>query len=231
MAFHTGVGGAGGKQSDGGYEVTAGFLDRTTGSAGSSDAGSNVLYTQQLAESETWLRFGFDTAQQLANDSAYWSSPVPKPTAGIGLFGGSYMPSGVTRMISFDFSDSSYSAAGVTNEGESYTAANGTFDFSQCVSGDMALVRFDFNALPQIANTTLEIAMIWQNQPGGYTFALPGNPMFFGTGTVGRTFLTRPLLTAWFAGDIDVNARALLAIRADNPIQIQPLTTLVSIQR
>ena len=32
--------------------------------------------------------------------------------------------------------------------------------------------------------------------------------------------MTRPLLSAYFASDEDVNARALLAIRADNPIQI-----------
>ena len=37
--------------------------------------------------------------------------------------------------------------------------------------------------------------------------------------------------SAYFASQEDVNARALLAIRADNPIQVQPLTTLTTIQR
>lgn len=220
--------------SDGGYEFTGGFADRTTGTAGASDVGSNVLYTQEMVNASRWLRFGFDSAQQVTNDSAYWSNPTPAPTSGVGLFGGSYMPSGVTSMFDFGFNASGYSDAVETGDLQ-YTAADGSFDFSQCVAGDLALVRFDFNVLPQIANTTLEVGLIWQtrdaNDDPTFTFALTGDPIFFGTGTVGRTFLSRPLLSAYFASQEDVNARALLAIRADNPIQIQPLTTLTTIQR
>ena len=222
-------------ENDGGYEFTGGFADRTTGTAGASEAGSNVNYTQALVDSDTWLRFGFDAAQQATNDFAYWTEPAPAPTAGVGLFGGSYMPAGVTSMFDFDFNASTFSDAGVTNTGEAYTAADGSFDFSQCQAGDLALVRFDFNVLPQIANTTLEIALIWQTRLSDgtptFSFALTGDPMFYGTGTVGRTFLARPMISAYFASQEDVNARALLAIRADNPIQVQPLTTLTTIQR
>lgn len=221
-------------KSDGGYEFTGGFADRTTGTAGASAIGSNVFYTQDMVNNQQWYRFGFDSAQQVTNDSAYWSDPAPSPTSGIGLFGGSYMPSGVTSMFDFGFSVSSYSDA-VTAGDLQYTAADGSFDFSQCSAGDLALVRFDFNVLPQVANTTLEVAMIWQTRDSSdvptFTFALTGDPMFYGTGTVGRTFLARPLLSAYFASNEDVNARALLAIRADNPIQVQPLTTLTTIQR
>ena len=220
--------------SDGGYEFTGGFADRTTGAAGSSDVGSNVFYTQDMVNNQQWYRFGFDSAQQATNDSAYWAEPAPAPTAGVGLFGGSYMPAGVTSMFDFGFNASSYSDA-VTTGDLQYTAADGSYDFSQCVAGDLALVRFDFNVLPQIANTTLEVALIWQTRNSSdaptFTFALTGDPMFYGTGTVGRTFLARPLLSAYFASNEDVNARALLAIRADNPIQVQPLTTLTTIQR
>ena len=226
---------AGAVQSDGGYEFTGGFADRTTGTAGASELGSNVSYTQALVDSDTWLRFGFDSAQQNSNDFAYWTEPAPAPTAGVGLFGGSYMPAGVTSMFDFDFNASTFSDAGVTNTGEAYTAADGSFDFSECQAGDLALVRFDFNVLPQIANTTLEIALIWQTRLSDgtptFSFALTGDPMFYGTGTVGRTFLARPMISAYFASQEDVNARALLAIRADNPIQVQPLTTLTTIQR
>jgi hypothetical protein len=226
--------GAAGEQSDGGYEFTGGFADRTTGQAGASVSGSNVFYTQEMVNDQTWRRLGFDSAQQVANDAAYWTEPAPAPTAGVGLFGGSYMPSGVTSMFDFDFNVSSYSDA-VTTGDLQYTAAEGTFDFSECLAGDLALVRFDFNVLPQIANTTLEVALIWQTRLADgtptFTFALTGDPQFYGTGTVGRTFLARPLLSAYFASQEDVNARALLAIRADNPIQIQPLTTLTTIQR
>jgi len=222
------------RDSDGGYEFTGGFADRTTGTAGSSDIGSNVSYTQALVDEDRWLRFGFDSAQQVTNDSAYWTDPAPAPTAGIGLFGGSYMPSGVNSLFDFGFSAPSYSDAVETGSLQ-YTAANGSLDFSQCKAGDLALCRFDFNVLPQIANTTLEVAMIWQTRDSSdnptFTFALTGEPQFFGTGSVGRTFLARPILSAYFASNEDVNARALFAIRADNPIQIQPLTTLITIQR
>lgn len=226
------------QQSDqtgvGGYEFSGGFTDRTTGQAGASDVGSNVSYTQALVDEQRWMRFGFDATQQAANDVAYWSDPAPAPTTGVGLFGGSYLPSGVSSLFDFDFNAASYSDAVETGDFQ-YTAANGSYDFSQCRPGDLALVRFDFNVLPQVANTTLEVAMIWQtrdaNDAATFTFALTGDPVFFGTGTVGQTYLARPILSAYFASNEDVNARALMAIRADNPVQIQPLTTLVTIQR
>ncbi len=221
-------------RSDGGYEFTGGFADRTTGTAGSSTAGSNVLYTQEMVNADRWLRFGFDSTQQATNDSAYWTEPSPAPTSGVGLFGGSYMPAGVSSMFDFSFNASTYSNAVEAGDLQ-YTQADGSFDFSECKAGDLALVRFDFNVLPQIANTTLEVALIWQTRLSDgtptFTFALTGEPQFFGTGSVGRTFLARPIISAYFASQEDVNARALLAIRSDNPVQIQPLTTLTSIQR
>ena len=220
--------------SDGGYEFTGGFADRTTGTAGSSTVGSNVLYTQEMVNAGRWLRFGFDSTQQATNDSAYWTEPSPAPTSGVGLFGGSYMPAGVISMFDFSFNASTYSNAVEAGDLQ-YTQADGSFDFSECKAGDLALVRFDFNVLPQIANTTLEVALIWQTRLSDgtptFTFALTGEPQFFGTGSVGRTFLARPIISAYFASQEDVNARALLAIRSDNPVQIQPLTTLTSIQR
>lgn len=222
------------EQADGGYEFTGGFADRTTGTAGASDVGTNVNYTQTMVDNDRWMRFGFDVAQQITNDSPYWTDPAPAPAAGVGLFGGQYMAGGVTQMFDFSFNASSYSDAVETGDLQ-YTAADGSFDFSECRAGDLALIRFDFNVLPQVANTTLETALIWQTRDASdvptFTFALTGQPQFFGTGTVGRTFLNRPLLTAYFASNEDVNARALLAIKADNLIQIQPLTTLVTIVR
>ncbi|MCP4127537.1 MAG: hypothetical protein GY753_10800 [Gammaproteobacteria bacterium] len=220
--------------SDGGYELTGGFADRTTGTAGASDVGSNVSYTQTMVNASRWMRLGFDSTQQETNDSAYWASPAPSPTDGIGLFGGSYMPAGVDSMFDYSFNSAGYSNA-VESGDFQYTAADGSYDFTGCRPGDLALVRFDFNVLPQIANTTLEVGLIWQtrdeNDVETFTFALTGSAIFFGTGTVGKTFLQRPLISAYFASDEDVNARALPAIRADNPVQIQPLTTLSTIIR
>lgn len=217
-----------------GYEFTGGFADRTTGTAGASDVGTNVSYTQAFVNAQRWMRFGFDPSQQATNDFAYWTDPTPAPTAGVGLFGGSYMPDNVTSLFDYSFNSPSYNNA-VESGDFQYTAADGSYDFSQCKVGDLALVRFDFNVVPQIANTTLEVGLIWQtrdaNDVATFTFALTTQPQFYGIGTIGKTFLARPLITAYFASNEDVNARALPAIRSDNPVQIQPLTTLCTIIR
>ena len=217
-----------------GYEFTGGFADRTTGQSGASDLGSNVSYTQTMADNDRWLRFGFSSAQQLANDVPYWTDPTPAPAAGIGLFGGSHMPGGVTSMFDFTFNAATYSDA-VETGGLQYTAADGSLDFTECLVGDLALVRFDFNLVPQIDNTTVEVGLIWQTRASDgtptFTFALTGEPLFYGTNTAGRSYLNRPLLSAYFASNEDVRARALPAIRADNPVLIQPLTILNTIQR
>ena len=149
------------------------------------------------------------------------------------MFGGEHLPNGVTNLI--DFADSSdYNNAKIDGDLK-YNAAGGSLDFSTCEVGDLALVRFDFNVVPQVANTTIEIALIWQTRDADsnptFTFALTGTPVFYGTGTVGKSFLNRPLISAYFASEEDVNSRALLAIRSDNSVQVAPLTTLVTIQR
>ena len=218
-----------------GYEFTGGFADRTTGTAGASDVGSNVNYTTEMVSARRWLRMGFDATQQATNDVSYWTDPSPSPTTGIGLFGGDYMPGNVTSLFDYAFDeDPGYSSA-VTAGDLQYTAATGSYDFSQLDPGDLALIRFDYNVLPQIANTTVEVGLIWQTRDADgnatFTFALTGPTAFFGTGTVGKTFLQRPLLSAYFASMEDVRAKAVPAVRADNPIQVQPLTTLCTIVR
>lgn len=220
--------------SSGGYEFTGGFADRTTGLAGQSDVGSNVSYTQTMVNAGRWMRFGFDSTQQATNDQPYWTSPTPSDHTGVGLFGGDYMPGGVTSLFDYSFNSTGYSDA-VESGDLQYTAADGSLDYTHCSVGDLALVRFDFNVLPQIANTTVEVGLIWQtrdsNDDATFTFALTTQPIFYGVGTVGKTFLNRPIISAYFASDEDVNARALPAIKADNPVQIQPLTILNTIQR
>ena len=220
--------------ADGGYEFTGGFRDREAGITGANELGTDVEYTQALADNNRWLRFGFSNAAQLANDNPYWTEPAPADASGIGLFGGSYMPSGVDALFDFDFFASSYSDA-VTSGSLQYTEASGSFDFSQCKAGDYLQCRFDFNVTPQVQNTTLEVALIWQTRTSlgvpTFTFPLTTQPIFFGQGTVGRTFLCRPIITAYFASNEDVNARALLAVRADNTILVAPLTTLPAILR
>ena len=245
----------------GGYEFTGGFSDRVNelGQTGANTFGDFIAYTQGMADAGLWRRFGFSELSQLNNDVAYWdpvnqSRPQRTFDQTKGLFGGLYMPSGVTNLIEYGYQDLAGGtfSAGHPQAGQSYTgystevnsgnaadfnysAADGSFDFRECQPGDLLQLRFDFNVNVQIANTTLEIALIWQtrneNDEPTFTFALTGQPIFYGTGTVGRTFLNRPFLSAYFASREDTNARALLAIRADNPIQVAPLSTLVTIQR
>jgi hypothetical protein len=223
--------------TDSGLEFTGGFTDRTTGTAGSSDLGSNRNYTSDDATNNRWMTFGLDTTQQAANDNIYWATPdtasLPGYDATKGLFGGTQLPFGVDRL--FDFNTTDLIANGVLGNGSPYLGANGSLDFSTCRVGDKLECRFDFNAVPQIANTNLEVALIWvtrdNNDTPTFSFALAGPSVFYGTGSVGKTFLNRPVMTAYFASDEDVNAIALPAIRCDNAIQIQPLTLLASIQR
>ncbi len=224
--------GQGGTGGEGGYEFTGGFSDRLSGQSGSNDFGTLVAYTQEMADDDRWLRFGFSEAARDANDSAYF--PVGSgydPSKG--LFGGEHLPRNCEGLISFN-DNTAYNSSSIVGDLK-YNAADGSLDFTTCRVGDLALVRFDFNVIPQVANTTIEIAMIWQTRDADnnatFTFPLTGTPVFYGTGSVGKTFLNRPILSAYFASSEDVNARALLAVRSDNPIQVAPLTTLVSIQR
>ena len=215
-----------------GYEFTGGFEDRVNGQSGANDLGSNVQYTQTQADGGVWRRFGFDTARQVANDIEYWGETDPAFDQTKGLFGGLYMPEGINNLI--DFSDTSLSAA-VTTGDLQYTAANGSFDMSQCAVGDRIQVRFSFNVVPQIANSTLEVGLIWATRDSNnnvtYTFPLTTQPIFYGTGTQGQAYLNRVEMSAYIASAEDVNARALPAIRCDNSILIQPLTTLITVIR
>lgn len=215
-----------------GYEFTGGFVDRVNGQSGANDLGSNVQYTQTQADGGVWRRFGFSTARQIANDVEYWGETNPAFDQTKGLFGGLYMPEGITNLI--DFSDTSLSAA-VTSGDLQYTAAEGSFDMSQCAVGDRIQVRFSFNVVPQIANSTLEVGLIWATRDANdnvtYTFPLTTQPIFYGTGTQGQAYLNRVEMSAYIASPEDVNARALPAIRCDNSILIQPLTTLITVIR
>ena len=231
-----------GTKSVGGYEFTGGFLDRTTGQTGTSDVGSNVSYTSADVAANRWRRFGFSSARQIANDQPYWvdsGDPDEAPASGttdyqgVGLFSGAYMPSGVTSM--FDFTQDDTYNQEVTTGDNPYTAATGSLNWTQCKVGDFAEVRFDFNITPQFANTTVEVGLIFATRDADdnitFTFPLLTNPIFFGQGSVGKTFLNRPSISAYFASQEDVNARALPAIRADQPILVQPLTILTTIKR
>lgn len=223
---------------EGGYEFTGGFTDRTTGSAGANDTGSNVQYTTTLAGSNTWYRFGMDRNRQTANDVEYWGETSPDFDQAKGLFGGLHMPPDVSNLIDFEFDDTGvsggYSDALSTGDNP-YTAATGSYDLSECKVGDLVKVRFSFNAVPQVANSTLEVGLIFATRNANdditFTFPLTTQPVYYGTGTQGQGFLNRVEMSAYIASDEDLNARFLPAIRCNNEILIQPLSTLITIIR
>ena len=99
----------------------------------------------------------------------------------------------------------------------------------------MVLARFDLNIMPMVTNTTVEVALIYANRDANdnvtFTFPLTITPFTYGNGTVGRGYLLRPTITAYMANQQDVNSRSLLAIKADNPILVNPIGVLFTIQR
>lgn len=222
----------------GGYEFTGGFLNRSNA----------VTYTQAQADAGTWMRFGFSSSKQSTTDSPYWGNgpdPDEAPHSGttdyqgVGTFSGAYMPTGVTSMFNYT-DDTAYNqaltmsvtTAGVT-ENLPVTSAIGSYNFKQYKVGDFANIRVDFNVTPHISNTTLECALIWSTRDADdnitFTFPLTITPFFFGDNTAGKQFLTRPMFTAYFASQEDINARALFAIKSDNTITVEPFTTLTTV--
>lgn len=222
-----------------GQEFTGGFEDRTSesGQSGANDLGSNVQYTTAQATAGQWNRFGINRTRQIANDVEYWGETDPDFVQLKGLFGGIQMPNDVNNL--FDFDDTSFASAAtaqqITDYGIDFSAGNGSYDLSECRVGDWVNIRFSFNCVPQVGNTTLEVGLIWatrdENDDITYIFPLTTQPIFYGTGSQGVARLNRVQMTAYLASDEDLNARALPAIKADNEILIQPLTTLITIVR
>ena len=131
---------------------------------------------------------------------------------------------------SYDFDTQYPSSSGTGFEG-----STGRIKLNDCVYGDQLRVRFDFNVVPQIANTTVEPALWYSNRDDSdnitFTFPLTTQPIFYGGGTVGNTYLNRVEISAWITSNEDVNALTLPAIKSDNPIIIQPLGLLITLIR
>jgi hypothetical protein len=59
-------------KSQGGYDRSSAFVDYQTGTEASQDPADYIEYTQELADSETWYRFGMTTAGNQARDNQWW---------------------------------------------------------------------------------------------------------------------------------------------------------------
>lgn len=218
--------------SSSGYSRTSAFSARPSNNNFDYLAGTGVSYTQQDVDNDTYKVFGFNEAAHLAKDNPYWSTPTPSGVTGIGLFQGANLPQGVTSLMDYNFD---YDARYPTSSGTGFEGSTGRIDLSECQYGDLLKVRFDFNIIPQIVNTTIEPALWYSNRDDDgnitYTFPLTAQPVFYGSGSVGKTYLNRVEISAWITSNEDVNALTLPAIKSDNPVIIQPLGILITIIR
>jgi hypothetical protein len=215
-----------------GYSHTGAFADKPTDNNFVWEAGAGINYTNQDVNDELYKVMSLSRGVHEAVDNPYWSTPQPTNELGIGLFRGANLPEGVDSLVDYDFVyNDNYDENGSTG----FEGSTGRIDLSDCVYGDQLRVRFDFNVIPQIANTTVEPALWYSNRNDSdeitFTFPLTTTPIFYGGGTVGKTYLNRVDISAWITSNEDVNALTLPAIKADNPVIIQPLGLLITILR
>lgn len=220
------------QSAESGYSHTGAFAGKPLSNNYVWEAGVGINYTQTDVDNDTFKVFSLDKDVHLAVDNPYWSTPTPTGVTGIGLFQGANLPAGVTSLVDYEFD---YDAAYPTSSGTGFEGSTGRIRLNDLQYGDQLRVRFDYNVIPQIANTTVEPALWYSNRNDNdditFTFPLTTNPHFYGGGTVGETFLNRIEISAWITSNEDVNALTLPAIKADNPIIVQPLGILITIIR
>lgn len=216
-------------EASAGIEFTGGFAGKPLSNNYAWQNGVGISITTQDAIDGIYKTFSMDSTVQVAVDTPYWTDPTPADHTGKGVFGGSYLPEGVSTVFDYTTVDSD------TYEDGSNIVTTGGLDFSQLQVGDKVDVRFDFNAIPQIANTTIEPAIWYKNRDASdnvtFTFPLTAQPIFYGTGTVGKTYLNRVSLTIYIASQEDINSLSHFAIKSDNLIKIQPLSALFTLIR
>lgn len=215
-----------------GYSHSGAFAGKPTDNNYVWEAGVGIDYTQANVDADLWKVFSLDPAVHAAVDNPYWSTPAPSGRTGVGLFQGANLPNNIDKLFDFDYIfNDNYNPAGSTG----FEGSTGRIRLNDCVYGDQLRVRFDFNVIPQIANTTIEPALWYSNRNDSdeitFTFPLTTQPVFYGQGTVGNTYLNRVEISAWITSNEDVNALTLPAIKSDNPVIIQPLGLLVTILR
>jgi hypothetical protein len=212
-----------------GIEFTGGFAGKPTSASYVWEEGTGISIGTSAVTNQIFQTFSFDRDVHLAVDTPYWTDPTPADHTDKGVFGGSYLPIDVPTVFDYTSVDSD------TYEDGSNAVTTGRIDMSNFKVGDTIRVRFDYNAIPQIANTTIEPAIWYKNRDANddvtFTFPLTSNPVFYGTGTVGKSYLNRSEISVYVASQEDINALAYLAIKSDNLITIQPLSVLLTVIR
>jgi len=215
-----------------GYSRTTAFSAKPANNNYVFDGTDGVLYTQDDVDAEQFKVFSLNRDVHEALDNPYWSIPKPSGDEGIGLFQGANLPESVNTLFDYDYIfNDNYDSSGSTG----FEGSTGRIKLNDLVYGDQIRVRFDFNVIPQIANTTIEPALWYSNRNDNdditFTFPLTAQPIFYGGGTVGKTYLNRVEISAWITSNEDINALTLPAIKSDNPVIIQPLGLLITIIR
>ena len=218
--------------SNSGYSHTGAFADKPVSNQYVWQTGAGINYTQGDVDNGTYKVLSLSKEAHDAVDNPYWSTPTPTGNTGIGLFQGANLPDGVSSLVDYEYVyDDNYDPLGSTG----FEGSTGRIKLNDLRYGDQLRVRFDFNIIPQIANTTVEPALWYSNRNDNdditFTFPLTTQPIFYGSGTVGNTYLNRVEISAWITSNEDVNALTLPAIKSDNPIIIQPLGLLITIIR
>jgi hypothetical protein len=215
-----------------GYSHTGAFAGKPLTNNYVWEAGNGINYTQANVDAGLYKVFSLDNDVHLAVDNPYWTTPSTPEENGTGLFRGTNLPEGVETLFDYTFDfNAQYGTEGDTG----FEGSIGRIKLNDLVYGDQLRVRFDFNVIPQIANTTVEPALWYSNRNENdeitNTFALTTAPSFFGASSVGFSHLNRVEISAWITSSEDVNALTLPAIKSDNPVVIQPLGLLVTILR
>jgi len=215
-----------------GYSHTGAFAGKSLANDYVWEAGVGISYSQTDVNNETYKVFSLDKSVHEAVDNPYWATPTPTGEENIGLFQGANLPDGINTLVDYEYDfDANYPSS--TDTG--FEGSVGRIKLNDLQYGDQLRVRFDFNIIPQIANTTVEPALWYSNRDDNdnitFTFPLTTQPIFYGGGTVGNTYLNRVEISAWITSNEDVNALTLPAIKSDNPVIIQPLGLLTTIIR
>ena len=215
-----------------GYSSTGAFAGKPTSNDYVWQNGTGINYTQSDVDAGLFKVFSLDKAVHEAVDNPYWTSPAPTGKGGIGLFEGEHLPYGVETLLDFEHD---YDALYPSSSGTGFEGSIGRIKLNDLIAGDQLRVRFDFNVIPQISNTTVEPALWYSNRSASnditFTFPLTAQPIFFGAGTVGKAYLNRVETSAWIVSDEDINALTLPSIKSDNPVIIQPLSMLITVIR
>jgi hypothetical protein len=223
------TGGGGGAS---GYSHTGAFAGKPSSNQYVWQPGGGINYTQADVDAGIFKVFSLDKTVHEAVDNPYWTDPVPPGTPGIGLFQGVNLPEGVSTLVDYEYD---YDANYPSSSNVGFEGSIGRVKLNELQYGDQLRIRFDFNVIPQIANTTVEPALWYSNRNPSdditFTFPLTAQPIFYGGGTVANTYLNRVEISAWITSAEDLNALTLPAIKSDNPVIIQPLGLLITIIR